>query len=53
MLCRQKGGCADYILQKLNAQILQVGVPLKVLSHICNRMLLCFEAPGRAWSPSA
>ena len=33
MLCRQKCWCADNVLQELDAQILQVGVPLKVLPH--------------------
>ena len=33
MLCRQKCWGADYVFQEFNAQVLQVGVPLKVLSH--------------------
>ena len=56
MLCRQKCWGADYVFQEFNAQVLQVGVPLKVLSHTFGKECFCVQslkAPGRAWSPSA
>ena len=34
MLCREERGGADDVLQELNAQVLQVGVPLKVLFSV-------------------
>ena len=34
MLCREECGRADDVLQELNAQVLQVRIPLKVLFYI-------------------